>query len=169
MQEQEIREKIKREYLEKFRPIAEDMAARGADEDAIVGFFQKQVELKTRHFYEGQKKKPESLKDIFKGIRLEDLTQGNEDSKAEAIFCRMLVDNDIKYKLQVEIGPFRADYLIGDYIVIELDGPQHDPEKDQYRDAYLKRLGYKTIRIPLWLLTVEPVAVMEAIKEAVNG
>ncbi len=60
--------------------------------------------------------------------------------------------NNIKFRRQVPIGKYIADFLCMDKkLIIELDGSQHlEDENAQYdkeRTEYLTKLGYKVIRI----------------------
>nr|DAJ84856.1 MAG TPA: Protein of unknown function (DUF559) [Caudoviricetes sp.] len=42
-----------------------------------------------------------------------------------------------------------VDFLIDDYIILELDGQLHNYQKDKVRDLNLNSLGYKVVRIDL--------------------
>lgn len=58
----------------------------------------------------------------------------------------------LKFRRQVNIGPFIADFLCKEYkAIIELDGKIHakeeQKEKDINRDEYLEDRGYKILRI----------------------
>ena len=56
---------------------------------------------------------------------------------------------DLKFKRQVPRGPFVADFLCDEVMVIvELDGSQHDEQigKDAHRTRYLEGLGYFVMR-----------------------
>ena len=62
-------------------------------------------------------------------------------------------DPDAKEKLipQVEIGPYRVDFLYNGRYVIEIDGREHhtshnDREYDYDRERYLQQQGYRIIR-----------------------
>jgi very-short-patch-repair endonuclease len=53
-----------------------------------------------------------------------------------------------KFRRQYLIGPYITDFVCTERkLVVELDGPLHDTEYDRRRDAYLRRLGYRVIRI----------------------
>ena len=48
---------------------------------------------------------------------------------------------------QAPIGPYVADFAChAAKLLIELDGPFHDPEKDRERDAWFAEAGYRTLR-----------------------
>ena len=69
----------------------------------------------------------------------------------EMIMWRLLRDrrfNGIKFRRQVPIGPFIADFAsIERRLVIELDGGQHaESVTDRRRDAYLAADGWRVLR-----------------------
>ncbi len=58
----------------------------------------------------------------------------------------------LKFRRQAPIGPYVADFLCHELrLVLELDGPIHDEESqishDLNRDANLKALGYRVLRV----------------------
>jgi very-short-patch-repair endonuclease len=53
----------------------------------------------------------------------------------------------LHFRRQVPIGRFIADFgCHGARLIIELDGPFHEPEKDTERDAWFAKAGYRTLR-----------------------
>ena len=57
---------------------------------------------------------------------------------------------NLKFRRQVWIGPFIADFLCMDAIlVVEVDGSQHidDVAYDDHRTAFLATKGYRVIRV----------------------
>ena len=55
----------------------------------------------------------------------------------------------LKFRRQVPLGPFIADFVcLRHRLVVEADGPFHDPELDARRDAWLRSQGFRVIRIP---------------------
>ena len=53
----------------------------------------------------------------------------------------------LKFRHQVPIGPYVADFVcLRHRLVIEADGPFHDPQQDAVRDAYLARQGFRVLR-----------------------
>ena len=53
-----------------------------------------------------------------------------------------------KFRRQYLIGPYIADFVCTERkLVLELDGPLHEVEYDRRRDAYLRKQGYRVIRI----------------------
>lgn len=71
----------------------------------------------------------------------------------EQIWFDIFTAEGIKFSEQVSIGPYQADFIIGNYD-IEIDGLQHRLSKknilkDRKRDKYFESLGYSVIRIPM--------------------
>lgn len=55
----------------------------------------------------------------------------------------------LHFRRQVPIGRFIADFgCHSAKLIIELDGPFHDPEEDRARDAWFSSAGYRTLRFP---------------------
>jgi len=157
----EITERLHNKVMEEFGNIAEDMANNGCTKDQIVAAYQAQMRVKTNQYYDNLKRM-KSMGDVLKNIEYKQTA----DSKAELIFCEMLTKQKIKFEFQFAIGPYRVDYLINKYLVVEIDGPQHDKVRDEKRDKYLKKMGFRVFRIPLWLLVASPEAAIEEIKSA---
>lgn len=70
---------------------------------------------------------------------------------AERLVCERLKRRRTGFAIrrQYAIGPYLLDfYCPAAKLGIEVDGPLHDPVKDDARDAYLRRLGIETFRIP---------------------
>ena len=66
---------------------------------------------------------------------------------------RGLRDEGPVFRRQHAIGPYVADfYCPAARLVIEVDGAHHTEEeraaRDAVRDAYMRRLGYRVMRIP---------------------
>ena len=71
---------------------------------------------------------------------------------AENLFCSYLASLGLSYRFQQ--GFYTPCYRIADFylpslnIIIEIDGPCHDPEKDKCRDALFEQArGIKTLRL----------------------
>ena len=74
----------------------------------------------------------------------------------------------IGFRRQHPIGPYSADfYCPAAKLVIEIDGLIHDfvdqAERDQRRNAYMRELGLKTVRIPVSEVMRDPDAVAQAL------
>jgi len=159
----EITEKLHNKALESFKPMIEQMAGEGCSQEQIVRAYQAQLKIKTNQYYD-KLKGMASLKKIFGEFDLSE----KADSKAESIFYGLMQESGIKFTFQHVIGPYKADYLVMGFLVIEIDGPQHDKDHDERRDKYLRKMGYKIIRIPIWVLVSCPEAAIQEIQEAVK-
>jgi very-short-patch-repair endonuclease len=54
---------------------------------------------------------------------------------------------ELKFRRQVPIGRFVVDFVCARHrLIVEADGPFHDPEKDAQRDAWLAEQGYRVVR-----------------------
>ena len=52
-----------------------------------------------------------------------------------------------KFRRQATVGRFVADFLCADaMLIVEVDGGQHEEQRDATRTAFLKRSGYRVIR-----------------------
>ena len=80
--------------------------------------------------------------------------QRRELTRAEALFWQAVRGRrfrDLKFKRQLAIGPYIADFCCFEQrLIVELDGEPHDdPEQrlhDLQRDAFLRRQGYLVLR-----------------------
>jgi very-short-patch-repair endonuclease len=53
----------------------------------------------------------------------------------------------LKFRRQFPLGPYVLDFVcLRIRLVIELDGPFHDPERDAVRDAWLGQQGFRILR-----------------------
>lgn len=165
---QEITKKLHKKVMEDFRPIAESLAMEGRSSGEIVDVFKKQLNLKAKQYYD-KNHRLSSMSDIFSNGNIIDFCcKQSADSRAEKIFFEMLTDKNIEFKFQFPVGPYKADFLFAGYLVVELDGPQHDKDHDERRDKYMRGMGYKIIRVPIWILMSCPESVIEEIKEVIE-
>lgn len=67
-------------------------------------------------------------------------------SGTESIFSFRMRQLGIRFRQQVQLGPDRVDFLIGERLVVEIDSSLHDPVRDRRRDARLSILGYRVLR-----------------------
>lgn len=151
--------------MDEFRPLAVSMASDGNSKEDIVSAFQAQLKIKTQQYYRRTNLGFSTAKDLFTS-KMKDIE--NSDSKAEMIFYDMLIARGLKFEFQYSIGPYKADYLFAGFLVFELDGPQHNKAHDEKRDSYLRRMGYKVIRVPIWILVSCPEAVIDEIQAAIT-
>jgi very-short-patch-repair endonuclease len=157
--------------VEEFMPYANKLMAEGMDPDKIQDVFAKILEKKRRGFY----RKPimHTTGSIINSMKLFEIFEKNKnsaDSNAERIFYDMLKESGIRFTFQRQIGPYRVDYLVDGFLVLELDGPQHEKAKtyDAKRDAYMKHLGYKVYRVPLMVLINNPSKIIENIHRGIE-
>ncbi|QHC66299.1 DUF559 domain-containing protein [Rathayibacter sp. VKM Ac-2759] len=67
------------------------------------------------------------------------------ESGLESMVAFRLRRLGIRFRQQVRIGGRRLDFLIGEVLVLEIDGAAfHDADRDNRRDIELGRLGYRT-------------------------
>ena len=155
-------EKIKAELIEKLKPIFGNQV-RKSELTKVQKYIDHYMKSKSYEFY---KKSP-----VHVGSFLMDWVNSqketNPDSRAEGIFYDLLLNKEIPFKFQYKVGPYRADFLIADFLDFEIDGAQHHrtTDYDRGRDKYFKRMGYEVMRIPLGILVVSPEAVLKDIKE----
>lgn len=73
----------------------------------------------------------------------------NNPTKHEMDFMLRLHKYKIPYRFQVIVGFYIADFILNDIVIVEIDGKSHDNTKeyDNARDKYLRKKGYKVIRI----------------------
>ena len=161
----EITTKLRDAFVDGFLPVARDLRRDGFTDWEIWRSFEKYIECKSRQFY-AKNKEFMSIGEIGKGI-LEEY-RAKADSTIEMIYYKILQKEGIKFEFQYKISVFRADFLINGWLVFEIDGPDHDKGRDGIRDAHLKQLGYQTFRVPAWLASASPSAVIESIKELIN-
>lgn len=80
--------------------------------------------------------------------------QRREPTRAEAAFWQAVRSRrfaNLKFKRQMAIGPFVADFCCFEHrLIVELDGEPHATEearvRDARRDAFLHREGYRVLR-----------------------
>ena len=144
--------------------MVEELRSAGWSDRRIQGIIRFQIKARIKQYYE-DKKIPVKLGDLD----IESLRK--RDSKAEMVFYEMMIAAGIKFRFQYKIGPYRADYLIGDNLVVELDGPQHRKQNsvdhDLKRDKYLISRGYNVLRLDLDMVILDPKAAVEGIEEFV--
>ena len=72
--------------------------------------------------------------------------------ETERLLWKLLRDrklDGLKFRRQVPLGPYVLDFVCMRHrLVIEADGPFHDPERDAIRDASLAAKGFRVLRFP---------------------
>ena len=96
-----------------------------------------------------------------------------EPSATERLLWKILRDRrlgGLKFRRQVPIGPYVADFVcLRHRLIVEADGPHHDTEHDQVRDAWLGGQGFKVIRFRNEEFERGPDLVLSAILVAVEA
>jgi len=94
-------------------------------------------------------------------------------SLCESLLWRLLRDRrfeNLKFRRQLPIGPYVADFVcLRHHLIIEADGPFHDPVKDAERDAWLRSRGFRVLRFSNGLISSRPGEVLDAIRIATEA
>ena len=73
------------------------------------------------------------------------------------------------FRRQHPIGPYFADYACPALkVVVEVDGPDHDPARDARRDAFMAARGWTVLRFGVQAVVEETDGVVETIWRAVQ-
>lgn len=157
--------KLRRKAVDSFVPVGESLRSEGATDYEITRVFHSHVEAKVKNYYSETKFNLQTIKSIFKKRLIKP-----PESKAEYIFYKKLIKEKISFKFQYKISPYRVDFLVNDFLIIEIDGPQHGTQKkyDKKRDQYLESYGYQVVRYPIWLIAMDVNAVINQIKEEIG-
>ena len=76
----------------------------------------------------------------------------------------------LKFRRQTPMGPYVLDFLcLRHRIVVEADGPFHDPERDAIRDAWLEAKGFRVLRFSNREISGSPDLVADRILAAVDA
>jgi len=153
---------VEENIIEKLLPTCQQLRSQGLSDRDIKKFIQNHHQKTTYDFY--QKNKISDLRKILFFLTGE---FKKADSKIELKLYDLFTKYNIPFRFQYKITPYRADYLLWGYLIVELDGPQHELQKkyDEKRDRYLKKMGYVVLRIPTWVLIEEPERVVESVLE----
>lgn len=156
----EVIEKIQDKIIDRLLPVCQSLRDQGLSDAEIQKFVRSYHKIRSYDFY-----KDKNISPLFTEIRYAMQGISQADSKIEKKLFKIMSDNGIQFKFQYKIGPYRADYLVWGFLVVELDGPQHQLQKehDKKRDAYLKKMGYQVLRIPTWVLIESPQEVLALI------
>ncbi len=73
----------------------------------------------------------------------------------------MLCGSDLALDLQVKVPPYRVDFLINRWLVVEIDGATYHSspeaiERDKTRDEFMQGHGYSVLRIPASVVFSSP-------------
>ena len=90
----------------------------------------------------------------------------------ERLLWRILRDRrleGLKFRRQVPLGPYVLDFVcLRHRLVVEADGPFHDPEHDARRDVWLAAKGFRVLRFSNSEIQVKDWRVIGRILEAVT-
>jgi len=105
------------------------------------------------------------------------------ESPAETLFLCAVIDefrlkfddgafrgSGVNVRTQVSIGRYRVDFLFNDKVVVEIDGHEFhsgraNADRDARRDAKLRSLGYRLLRIPAYRVHHNPSAAVSDIQD----
>ena len=75
----------------------------------------------------------------------------------------------LKFRRQTPMGPYILDFLcLRHRLVVEADGPFHDPERDAIRDAWLQAKGFRVLRFSNQEIHGSPELVADRILAAIE-
>jgi very-short-patch-repair endonuclease len=96
-----------------------------------------------------------------------------EPSATERLLWKILRDRKLggmKFRRQVPVGRYIVDFLcLRHRLIIEADGPFHDPDYDAARDAWLRAQGFRVLRFTNAQIDRAPGLVLAAIERAVEA
>jgi len=76
---------------------------------------------------------------------------------------------DLKFRRQFDLGPYIVDYIcLRHRLIVEADGPHHDPAADAVRDAWLASQNFRVLRFPNSMIEAGSHEVVGAILAALN-
>jgi very-short-patch-repair endonuclease len=91
----------------------------------------------------------------------------HEPTLTERTLWKLLRDRrlvGLKFRRQVPIGDYIVDFLcVSHHLVVEADGPLHDPERDAIRDAWLRSKRLRVLRFANRQILLDPDGVLDAI------
>jgi very-short-patch-repair endonuclease len=71
-------------------------------------------------------------------------------SATERLLWTLLRDRrleQLKFRRQVPLGPYVADFAcLSHRLIVEADGPFHDPDHDAARDAWIRAQNFRVLR-----------------------
>jgi very-short-patch-repair endonuclease len=71
----------------------------------------------------------------------------------------------LKFRRQVAIGPYIVDFVCFEKrLIVEADGPMHDPAADAVRDGWLKSQRFEVLRVVNADITLYPDLVLDRVR-----
>ena len=96
-----------------------------------------------------------------------------EPSATERLLWKILRDRrlgGLKFRRQVPLGRYVADFVCMRHrLIVEADGPLHDPDHDAARDAWLRSQNFRVLRFSNEQIERGPELVFSAILAAVEA
>jgi very-short-patch-repair endonuclease len=96
-----------------------------------------------------------------------------EPSATERLLWKMLRDRrlgGLKFRRQVPVGRYVADFVCMRHrLIVEADGPFHEAEYDEVRDAWLRSQSFRVMRFTNEQIERGPDLVFSAILAAVEA
>ena len=88
----------------------------------------------------------------------------------ERLLWKVLRDRQLAdLRRQVPLGRYIADFACFRHrLIVEADGPWHDPDEDRIRDAWLSGLGFKALRFSNGLISARPHELIATVLNAVT-
>ena len=72
-----------------------------------------------------------------------------------------------RWRRQHPIGFYIADFAcLAHKLIVEVDGAGHSEERDELRDAFLARAGFRVLRVKAWMVERQISVVLEVIRAA---
>jgi very-short-patch-repair endonuclease len=73
----------------------------------------------------------------------------------------------LKFRRQVPLGDYVVDFVcLANHLVVEADGPLHDPDHDAVRDNWLRSKSFRVLRFPNSQIVLYPDSVLDEICRA---
>ncbi len=120
------------------------------------------------------KKKTEELGDSKTHLRRFARGMRRLPTEAERNFWTMVRDrrfNGLKFRRQVPIGNYIADFVCPDHkLIVEIDGEPHEANRryDVQRDAFLVSQGFQVLRFWNHEISADIYSVLQIIKHAID-
>ena len=152
---------LHQEAVSNLEKLAEDLATEGMPAHKIEQIIHKTIKQKMYGKFK-ETRGPSHIRHTLKNLFDDSKWAENKgpDSESEVVFRDILQRASIYHEFHKKIGPYTVDFFIPDDVIIELDGPHHDtPEQekhDEFKDAWLKKKGYKVYRISTMTMFVMP-------------
>jgi len=77
----------------------------------------------------------------------------------------------MKFRRQEPLGPYICDFVCYERrLVVEVDGSQHtDDPDDVVRDRFLRRIGFRVVRVSSYDVMADLPQVLEQVGAAIDG